>query len=140
MKIAKHSLFLMLVLWTVEACAPPNQSIQVNLIPGEIYPQVNDRKPDLPSPFVSKDGQEFVVAVTKEQQYAVMPVTLSDSREICRQLIVDTADFPQLAQTGLHAENSLNQIKTITGRTLEEITELRAFEGKLYEVLRGCRV
>ena len=53
-----------------------------------------------------------------------MPVSLSNDRKICKQLIVDTTEFPQLAKTGLHSKERLNQIKTITGRSLTEITEL----------------
>ena len=83
-----------------------------------------ESNPNLPSPFKTKDNREFVIAVTKENKYAIIPVMLGNDRDICQQLVVDTADFPQLAQTGLHSEEQLNQIKTITGRSLEQITKL----------------
>jgi hypothetical protein len=41
-----------------------------------------------------------------------------------RQLEVDASDFPTLARTGLHSEIELDQIKTITGRSIAEITEI----------------
>ena len=97
---------------------------QVNEITCRIYPQVNETRPDLPSPFKSGDDQEFVVAVTREGKYAVVPVTPSNDRKICKQLIVDFEDFPSLAATGLHSETELNRIETITGRSLDEITAL----------------
>lgn len=64
---------------------------------------MNESNPNLPSPFKTKDNREFVIAVTKENKYAIIPVTLGNDRDICQQLVVDTADFPQLAQTGLHS-------------------------------------
>jgi hypothetical protein len=98
--------------------------MQTDTIPYRIYPQTNETKPDLPSPFLDADSQEYVIAVTKESMYAIIPVTLSNERDICQQLIVDTTDFPELARTGLHSERTLNRTKTITGRSIEEITEL----------------
>jgi hypothetical protein len=92
-------------------------------IPYPVYPELIDHMPDLFSPFIYyKD--EFVIAVTREEKYAIIPVTLSNDRDICLQLIVDTADFPGLATSGLHNEMHLDQIKTITGRTIQKITEL----------------
>ncbi|NNF34790.1 MAG: hypothetical protein HKN68_11805 [Saprospiraceae bacterium] len=43
---------------------------------------------------------------------------------ICQQLIIDSKDFPHLAETGLHSDKHLESIRTITGRSLEEITRL----------------
>ena len=101
-----------------------NQIIDIKKLSYNIYPEVNDHQPDLPSPFTDPDKNEFVVAVTKENKYAIIPVTLSNDRGICRQLIVNKADFPHLAKTGLHSDEELNQTETITGRSLEEITRL----------------
>jgi len=41
-----------------------------------------------------------------------------------RQLVVDTADFPTLAATGLHSEEELAQTKAITGRSVQDITSI----------------
>jgi len=122
-----HSLFLLCLLSIPTLAQAPK--IELNKIPYKIYPDLNDTQPDLPSPFISTNSHEFVIAVTKEKKYAIIPVTLSNDREICQQLIVDTTDFPLLAQSGLHSEERLNQIKTITGRALDKITELGRPDG-----------
>lgn len=98
--------------------------MEVDTIPYKIYPQVNKEKPALPSPFRTKDDHEYVIAVTKEGHYGIIRVTPANTYEICKQLIVDTLDFPELAQTGLHTEAGLDTIQTITGRALEKITML----------------
>ena len=100
------------------------QEIKLEEIPYSIYPKVNENRPDLPSPFVSSGDEEYVVAVTKENKYAIIQVTLSNDRGICPQLMIDHEDFPTLARTGIHSEQELNQITTITGRSIEEITKL----------------
>ena len=64
-----------------------------------LYPELNNDKPDLPSPFIGSDGNEYIVAVNKDQKYAIIPVTLRNDRGICRQLIIDTLDFPTLAKS-----------------------------------------
>lgn len=119
----KSLAFILLFFSSLQSLAQSNY-VQANRIPDKIYPQVNDTKPNLPSPFITSDGKEFVVAVTKEKKYAIIPVTLGNDREICQQLVVDTTDFPLLVRTGLHSEERLNKIKTITGRSLDKITEL----------------
>lgn len=124
MTIKKNSLILIILFLSSLQSLTQNNYIQVDSIPYKIYPQVNDTKPNLPSPFITNGGREFVIAVTKEEKYAIIQVTFSNNREICQQLIVDTTDFPLLAQTGLHSEERLDQVKTITGRSVEEITEL----------------
>jgi hypothetical protein len=96
----------------------------VDSIPFIVYPEVMDTIPNLPSPFTTRNGGEFVVAVTKENKYAIIDVTLSNDRDICPQLIVDSIDFPHLARTGLHSVERLNNIQAITGRSLSKITEL----------------
>lgn len=100
------------------------QLIELSKTPYKIYPNVNDAQPALPSPFTDRQGVEYVIAVTKNQQYAIIPVTLSDESKMGKQLIIDEQDFPALAKNGLHSMKELNQIKTITGWSLSEITEL----------------
>lgn len=96
----------------------------VDIIPYHIYPEVNDDKPDLPSPFTTHQGKEYVVAVTKENKYAIMEVTLSNDGRMCPQLMVDTLDFPHLAEHGIHSAQELEGIQTITGWSLDTITHL----------------
>ena len=89
-----------------------------------IYPSYNDRKPKLPSPFANESGEEFVIAFTQFGKFAIIPVTLSDDRDISPQLYIDTDDFPLLARYGVHDNKLLNSITHITGWDLDTITVL----------------
>lgn len=89
-----------------------------------IYPDLNDKLPQITSPLLMEDGKEFVLAVTKENKYAVIPVELSEDGGMCNQQIIDSEDFPALAKTGLHDPNQLLEMKTITGMPVDEITKL----------------
>ena len=100
------------------------QVILMDTLTSLIYPQVNPVRPALPSPFWGDDGKEYVIAVTRQGQYAIIPVTLSNDRDMGNQLVSDTADFPELAKTGIHSEKRLEETRTITGRSLREITRL----------------
>lgn len=124
MKTTKMFITLIFTIFLSLQSSQQDNFVLIDSINYEIYPKVNDDKPNLPSPFINNEGKEFVVAVTKEKKYAIIPVTLSNDRNICQQLVVDTTDFPQLAQTGLHSEERLNEVKTITGRSVEQITQL----------------
>lgn len=114
----------LLVSLTSLLCTAQNRFVTVDTIPYRIYPEVNENRPGLPSPFSTADGADYVVAVTHENKYAIIPVTLNDARGMGPQLIVNSADFPHLAKTGLHSDKELEQTSTITGRPLEEITAL----------------
>lgn len=98
--------------------------IDLQKLPYNVYPDVNNTRPQLPSPFITTDNQEFAIAFTKEKKYAIIPVTLGNDRRMCKQLVIDTLDFPYLAKTGLHSEEILNHKSTITNRSLDEITNL----------------
>jgi HEAT repeat protein len=87
-----------------------------------LYPGTLDRLPPVSSPFTREDGMEVVTAFTKNNKYVLVPVTVTNCRSKGRQLDVDGDDFPTLAKTGLHSEAELRQAKTITGRSISEIT------------------
>ncbi len=96
-----------------------------------LYPQVLDTEPDIPSPYKSEDGKEIVVAYLKDKKYAIIPVTVENGQPYHyaksgkgQQLEVDAGDFPTLAKTGLHSEVELDQTKTITGKSIREITRI----------------
>jgi len=106
---------------------------------GKIYslhPQTYAELPDIPSPYTTEEGLEIVVSLTKNKKYTLIPVTVENgvpmdykSRQWDkigkgRQLDVDAKDFPTLARTGLHSEIELDQTKTITGKSIGEITYL----------------
>ena len=74
-----------------------SQVILMDTLSYRIYPQVNPLRPALPSPFWGDDGKEYVIAVTRQGQYAIIPVTLGNDKDMGNQLVSDTADFPELA-------------------------------------------
>ena len=96
------------------------------------YPQVYDRRPDMPSPFTTENGIEIAVVGTKLERYTVFDVTVENGDSLnyksgkngCGlQTKVDTADFPTLAATGLHSELELARTTAITGKAVADITE-----------------
>lgn len=114
------SLFIMSPLCLSQSILVPNDSL-----PFELYPKLNNFRPNIPSPWIIDDGNEYVLAVNREDKYAVIKVTLSNHLGIASpQLIVDTSDFPKLAESGLHSEEDLDTIQRITGRPIAEITRL----------------
>lgn len=75
-----------------------------------------------------------MVAFTQDEKYVLIPVTVENGKPLNyknkqwygkgQQLEVDALDFPALARTGLHSEIELDQIKTITGSSIAEITKI----------------
>jgi hypothetical protein len=122
-----------------------------------LYPFTHERAPIRASPS-RVGGTELLLVRTRAGREALVPVTVENG-PLClpygssrvgkgRQLEVDATDFPTLARTGLHSEEELRRVKTITGRPIEEITALarpgRASEAgflaadeTLLEVLEG---
>lgn len=99
----------------------------------ELYPNILDKLPDVPSPFTAEDGTEIVVAVLKDKKYALIPVTVENGEPMNynknqwgkgNQLEVNVIDFPTLARTGLHSEIELEQAKMITSKPIAKITEI----------------
>ena len=96
-----------------------------------LYPSALKDKPDIPSPYRTADGAEYVVGITSNGQYTIFHVTVENREDLeevwytqGRQLVVDTSDFPTLAATGLHSEEELAQTEAITGRSVQEITSI----------------
>jgi len=48
----------------------------------KLYPTTLDHFPDIPSPFITEDGIEIVVAFTKNKKYALIPVTVENGKPI----------------------------------------------------------
>ena len=100
----------------------------------QLYPKVYAVFPEIPSPFTAKDGTEVLLALTKDNQYAIMPVSVENgsplhySRRVKsvfgkdQQLLIDAADFPTLANTGLHSDEELKGKEMITGFPVSLIT------------------
>lgn len=96
-----------------------------------LYPETTASPADLPSPFVTEDGEVYVTVRTRDGRYGLVPVTVENGApndygqgewDKGRQLAVDADDFPTLARTGLHAEKELSHTATITGRPVADIT------------------
>ncbi|MBN2413096.1 hypothetical protein JXQ31_15525 [candidate division KSB1 bacterium] len=103
---------------------PQSPQISYNQKSYDLYPMTLETKPDIPSPYTTPEGLETVIGITKDNRYAIVPVTVENSEEKGQQLYVDSLDFPVLAQTGLHSDIELQQTKRITGRSTAEITRL----------------
>ena len=121
------------ITWHLSAIAGPDRLTQYTYDQKlyYIYPQLYDRKPDIPSPVTTADGVELALICTKAGRYAVFDITVRNGDSLnyksgkngCGfQLRVDSADFPTLAATGLHSEQELSHTTTITGKTTAEIT------------------
>jgi len=95
--------------------------LKYNLRSHKISPEILDARPDIPSPLTAADGTELAVVLTGTGRYSIYPVTLTVAGRQCH---VDGLDFPTLAATGLHAEIELDAARTVTGRSVSEITEL----------------
>lgn len=128
-----RSCYLLLVVLltglSASVCLAQDRIDRIDTVRYKVYPEVNSHRPDLSSPFVDADGIEWVVAVTKDDMYAIIPVNPTNERGICKQLVIDSEDFPELATTGLHSAERLSEMNSITGRSLEEITRLGRPDG-----------
>jgi len=98
-----------------------------------LYPNLLEELPPIPSPLITKDNTVFVICLTHDDKYSIVPVTVENGEPLNyknnqwwgkgRQLDVDVSDFPTLAKRGLHSEKELDQTKTITGKSILEITK-----------------
>jgi hypothetical protein len=104
----------------------------------KFFPHTYDRCPELSSPCTMDDGTEIVVAYTKDDKFALIPVTLEKGESLgyrekdwheIRLMEVDAGDFPTLARTGVHSELELDHTRRITGRSIAEITDSGRPEG-----------
>jgi len=108
----------------------------------DLYPKTFSELPEIPSPMKANNGMEIVICFTHDNRYCLIPVTHENGEPLDyknhqwygkgRQLDVDSLDFPTLARTGLHSEKELNQTKTITGKSISEITQIgrpKAYSG-----------
>ncbi|MFC1540828.1 hypothetical protein ACFL50_00075 [Candidatus Latescibacterota bacterium] len=98
-----------------------------------LYPSALHGLPDMPSPCTTDDGVELVIVHTTDDSFFLFPVTVENGDSLNvkqsqygkgRQCVVDSADFPALAKTGLHNETELNRTKTITGKSIADITAI----------------
>ena len=126
-------LFSLLLSLTIYSQEIKSQQIKINQKTYPLYPELLQKLPDIPSPYITEDGEEIVIAITKDGKYTLIPVTIENgepsdydqsTRGKGREFEVDTTDFPTLSRTGLHSEIELDETKTITGRSIAEITAI----------------
>ena len=132
LKLKLLFIILLLSLNSVSSQETKSKQIHLNQKTYPLYPELLQELPDIPSPFSTEDGEEIIIGITKYGKYTLIPVTVENgkpldySSHIFRkgsQLEVDTTDFPTLARTGLHSEIELDGTRTITGRSIAEITD-----------------
>jgi len=102
--------------------------------PHPLYPKVLDKRPNIPSPYLTEEGAEILTAILKNGKYVFIPVTVENGKPLHyshrvstvygkdKQLHVNRGDFPALAETGLHSEAELDAKDMITGMPVDVIT------------------
>lgn len=93
----------------------------------KLYPLSYAYMPEIESPVFINDTVETILIVTKDNKYALAPVTVENGKPLLysykigiymgkdKQFLVDEGDFPTLAKTGLHSEDQLEKKEAITG-------------------------
>ncbi len=93
----------------------------------KLYPVTYETKPEIASPAFINDTTETILVITKDDKFAIVPVTVENGKPLLysykvgtfmgkdQQLLVDQGDFPALAHTGLHNEEWLAKKEAITG-------------------------
>lgn len=93
----------------------------------KLYPLLYNSIPEIESPTFINDTVETILVVTKDNKFALVPVTVENGKPLLysykvdyfmgkdKQLFVDERDFPTLKKTGLHSEDRLENIEAITG-------------------------
>jgi hypothetical protein len=106
----------------------------------KFYPEIY---PDLPismSPCVNENNQEILITF-HESGLSLIPVTVGIWEPFDSyygkfikgdQLGVDSEDFPALEESGLHSEEDLKKVKSITGKTIHEINKTAKSEQSSY--------
>ncbi|MBN2313679.1 MAG: hypothetical protein JXM79_07095 [Sedimentisphaerales bacterium] len=102
--------------------------------PHPLYPNVLEKQPTIPSPYVTEQGMEILTAMLKNGKHVFIPATIENGKPLHyshrvssvygkdQQLHVNRGDFPALARTGLHAEAELDGKERIWGLPVEVIT------------------
>jgi len=110
-----------------------NSGIQAQPLTYQLYPYTYDSLPELASPYTRQDSVEIMMVITKDNKYAVVPVTMENGKPLLysykvgtfmgkdQQLFINAGDFPHLAKTGLHSEVELDKKEMITGIPIDII-------------------
>ena len=112
-----------------------DKQVVIDGISYELYPKIIETIPDITSPYITKEGLEIMIAVTEDNKYALISVRVENGEVYIEengqlnfgkgnQLDVNKNDFPDLANTGLHSEMQLKNVKTITDIPVSQITNI----------------
>jgi hypothetical protein len=113
-------------------CACNSQKIQQCNTKLDFYPKTYSENPELASPCVLNNEDETLVIQTKDNQFAIVPVSVENGepRDYKKgqwgkgnQLEPGCTDFPTLTKKGLHSEKELLNTQSITGKSVEKITK-----------------
>ncbi|WP_319591300.1 hypothetical protein [uncultured Draconibacterium sp.] len=146
MKTIKSAIICQILLM-FSFCACKTQEIKHCNTNLDFYPKTYSAHPELDSPCLLDNGKEILVINTKNNQYAIVPVTvengeprnyIADKWGKGNQLATGCSDFPVLSKKGLHSEKELLNTKSITGKPVEAISEearpgRSSFEGFIAE-------
>ena len=130
----KSLLLLIILCFFMSSCQQQRYKTNyqtVDLTKLEVFPEMMAETPDLTSPVNSKEQREYVLVSFNNGHYGWFDATVENGEPFNykerqygkgNQMMVDEADFPTLARTGLHSDEELIQTKTITGRSVSQIT------------------
>jgi hypothetical protein len=94
-------------------------------------PECYNENPKLASPAISETGRELVLIKTKNDRFTWMDATVENGEPFNykeqlygkgNQVLADKEDFPHFTRRGVHSEKELINTKTITGRSVSQIT------------------
>ena len=97
----------------------------------KFFPETFAKKPDLPSPAQNTSGREVVLVRLQDSLYTWFDATVENGDTFDyktkkfgkgNQLLADEEDFPTFALRGIHSDKELANTKTITGRSVSQIT------------------
>jgi len=120
---------LFILFFLVDVCYA-QKTIQYKDSTLKLYPYEYSGKIDIKSP-VNIDNREYLLAKTVNGKFTMIDVSVENGKPYNyygnvrgkgNQLYVDETDFPTLAKTGLHSNQELDNTKSITGRSIAEIT------------------
>lgn len=125
---------ILFIFFTLLGCTQDRYSVHYQSVDSKdvtIYPEVISEIPDIPSPALNESGKEVVLVKVGDSHFTWFDATVEngDSFDYKKglhgkgnQLLVDKEDFPTLAKSGLHSDKELANTKTITGRSVSQIT------------------
>ena len=98
----------------------------------QFYPQSFKKLPNILSPGTLENGIEVIVAHTKGNEFTIIPVTAENGEPRNyekgqwgkgNQFEVNSQNFPGLANTGLHSDKEFDEVSSIGGKSLADITK-----------------